>query len=87
MIAFADAFDDVLAIRKQPEFFLRVPIPVYKLKDSKSLFDIISKGSRTSEKKNMLGIHAARQAYKSQEVINIGFVRRSHNLVDGLTKP
>ena len=55
--------------------------------DSKSLFDIISKGSRTSEKRVTLDIHTARQAYQSREISNIGFVRSSDNLADGLTKP
>ena len=34
----------------------------------------------------MLDIYAARQAYEAQEISNIGFVRSSHNLADGLTK-
>ena len=87
MIAFADLFDEALAIRKQLEFALRLPIPVCILTDSKSMFDIISKGSRTSEKRAMLDICTTRQAYKAQERSNIGFVRNSHNLADGLTKP
>ena len=32
-------------------------------------------------------IYAARQSYKAMEINNIGFVRGSHNLTDGLTKP
>ena len=34
----------------------------------------------------MLDIYAARQAYKAKEISNIGFLRSSHNLSDGLTK-
>lgn len=34
----------------------------------------------------MLDINAARQAYLSKEISNIGFVRSSDNLADGLTK-
>ena len=55
--------------------------------DSKSLFDIISKGSRTREKRVTLDIHTAQQAYQSRQISNIGFVRSSDNLADGLTKP
>ena len=51
------------------------------------MLDIISKGSRTSEKRIMLDIHAALQAYKAQEKSNIGFVRSSHSPADGLIKP
>ena len=47
VIAFADFFDDALAIRKQLEFVLRQPIPVHILTYFKSLFDNISKRNRT----------------------------------------
>ena len=42
--------------------------------DSKILFDIISKGSRTNEKRIMLDIYAARKAYKELEISNNGFL-------------
>ena len=58
---------------------------MHLLTDSKSLFDIISKGSRTSEKLMILDIYAVRQAYKLHEISNIGFVRTNENLSDGLT--
>ena len=35
----------------------------------------------------MLDIYAALQAYKAQEISNLGFVRSSYNLADSLTKP
>ena len=59
---------------------------MHLLMDSKFLFDIISKGSRTSEKRIMLDIHSALEAYQTQEISNIGFVRSCDNLADGLTK-
>ena len=66
--AFADLTDDALAIRKQLEFILIQPVPVHILTDSKSLSDIISKKSRTYEKRIMLNIYAARQAYKAKGI-------------------
>ena len=48
VIAFADLFDDAPTIRNQLVFVLRKQIPVHILTDSKSMFDIRSKGSRTS---------------------------------------
>ena len=54
--------------------------------DTKLLFDITSKGSRTIEKRVMLEIHATRQAYQRQEISNLGFVRFEDNLVDGFSK-
>ena len=58
---------------------------MHLMKDSKSLLNIISKGMRTSKKRIMVDIHAAQQAYESQEILNIGFVRSAHNLADGFT--
>ena len=87
VIAFADLFDDELANRRKLEFVLRQPILLHILTDSRSVFDIISKGSLTSEKRIIVDIHAAREAYKAQEISNIGFARSSHKLADGLAKP
>ena len=86
VIAFADLFDDAFALRSQVEQALQRAVPMHLLTDSKSLFDIISKGSRTSEKRIMFDIHATRESYKNHEISNIGFVRSCDNLADGLTK-
>ena len=61
-------------------------VPVQLFTDNKSLFDVISKGSRTSEKRTMLDIAAAREGFKEKVISDIGFVRSSRNLADGLTK-
>ena len=87
VIAFADLFDDAFALRSQIEHALGLSVPIHMLTDSKSLFDIISKGSRTNEKRIMLDTHATRSAYQMKEFSNIGFVRSSDNVADGLTKP
>ena len=70
--AFADLFDDAYALRSQIENTLNHAVPMHFLTDSKSLFEIISKGRRMSEKRIMLDIHAARQACKLHEISNIG---------------
>ena len=85
VVAFADLFDNTFAIRSQLEQVTSGAVPMH-LTDSNSMFDIISKGSQTSEKRIMLDIHAARQAYRNQEISNIGFVKSSPNIADGLTK-
>ena len=81
----ADLFDDAYALRSQIEQALRRSVPMHLLNDSKSLFDIISKGSRSSEKGIMLDIRAAQQAYQSKKISNDGFVRSTDNLADGFT--
>lgn len=87
VIAFADLFDDAFALRSQIEHALGRSVPMHLLTDSKLLFDIISKGSRTSEKSIMLDIRSTRTAYQSKEISNIGFVQSSESIADGLTKP
>ena len=87
VIAFSDTFDDALALRALLEQLLSRAVPLQMLTDSKSLFDVIACGSRTSEKRIMLDIVAAREGYASGEISNIGFVRSDKNLADGLTKP
>lgn len=61
-------------------------VPVQLFTDRKSLFDIISKGSRTSEKRMTLEVASARQGFKDKTISNIGFVRSSNNIADGITK-
>ena len=56
------------------------------LTDTKPLFDIISKSNRTSEKRILLDIRAAREGYENRDVSNIRLARSSANLADGLTE-
>ena len=86
VIAFADLLDDAYALHSQFEHVIGCSLPMQLMTDSKSLFDIVSKGSRTSEKCIMLDIHTAMQEYQAQEISNIGFVRSENNIADRLTK-
>ena len=75
--AFSDASDDGSTLCNEIKEILKRHVPIILLTDSKSLFEIILKGSRTSENGMMLDIVAARQRYKRHEISNIGFVRCS----------
>ncbi|CAN8072966.1 unnamed protein product [Agarophyton chilense] len=86
LIAFSDLFDVTTTLSAEMSLIMNRDIPVQLFTDSKSLFDVISKGSRTSEKRLMLDIAAARQGFKTKAISDIGFVRSSHNVADGLTK-
>ena len=86
-IAFAGLFEEAFPLRAQLEQALKRPMPLHLLIDSKSLFDIIGKSSRTSEKRLMPDISGTKQAYKAEQISSIGFVRSSYNLANGLTKP
>ena len=87
VIAFSDLFDRAATLAAEIGEIFGRKIPVQLLTDSKSLFDVISKGSRTSEKRVMLDIAAAREGFRDKVISDIGFVRSSQNLADGLTKP
>jgi len=87
VIAFSDMFDIAVTLAEEIRTIYKRHIPLHLLTDSKALFDIISKGSRTSEKRMMLDIAAAREGFRDRVISDIGFVRSSENLADGLTKP
>ena len=85
-IVFSDMFNISKTLSAEISELLARSIPVQLLTDSKSLFDVISKGSRTSEKRTMLDIGAAREGFRDKKISNIGFIQSSSNLADGLTK-
>ena len=57
------------------------------LTDFKQLFDVITKSSHTTEKRLMIEVTAAREAYNRHEISNVGLVPGDGNPADGLTKP
>ena len=85
--AFAEGFDTVFAIKHALEKLYRQKIPITMLTDSKQMFDVITKASFTSEKRLLIDISAAREAYNRHEISNVGLVLSEHNIADGLTKP
>ena len=86
VIAFSDLFDVAVTLAAELKSLLLQPVSVQLFTDSKSLFDVFSKGSRTSEKRMMLDIAAAREGFREKVISDIGFVRKSDNVADGLTK-
>jgi len=86
VIAFSDLFDVAAALASELEVLYKRKIPVQLLTDSKCLFDVISKGSRTTGKRMQLDIAAAREGFGTKVISDIGFIRSSKNLADGLTK-
>lgn len=86
VIAFSDMSDTAITLGQEIEILVNQKVPVQLLTDSKSLFDVISKGTRTSEKRTMLDIAASREAFRDKIISDIGFVRSNKNVADGLTK-
>lgn len=86
VIAFSDLFDVAVTFAEELGTMFSKKIPVQLLTDSQSLFDVVSKGSRTSEKMILPDIAAAREGFKHKTISDIGFVSSSENIADGITK-
>ena len=84
--AFAEGFDSVYAIKHTLEKVYRQVLPITVPTDSKQMFDVITKASHTSEKRLMIDVAAAREAYNRHDISNVGLVVSEHNIADGLTK-
>ena len=86
IFALADGFDRAFMFRHDLERMYARKIPLYVLTDSKQVFDTITKASKTTERRLLIDIAAARQAYNRQEISNIGLVASEDMVADGLTK-
>ena len=85
--AFADAFDAAYILKHDLERVYGQPLPLVMLTDSKQMFDVITRASHTTEKRLMIDVAAARDAYNKHEISNVGLVKSEDNIADGLTKP
>jgi hypothetical protein len=86
-LAFSEAYDTAYMYRRILEQLHGLRFPITMLTDSKSLFDVITRASYTTEKRIMIDLAAAREAYEREELSDIGLVASENNLADGLTKP
>lgn len=85
-IVFRDSFDVSTSLSDELYVILSRIVPVQLLTDSTSLFDAISKSSRSSQKRFMLDIAAAHEGLHDKAISDIGFARSESNLTDGLKK-
>ena len=84
--AFADAFDYAYTMRHDLQSLLGQDIPIQMFTDSKSLFDVITKCSHTTEKRLMIDISTVRKAYENFEISDVGFLGSENNPADAFTK-
>jgi len=84
--AFSAAFDEAFVIRYDLERLYRRRIPLNMFTDSKQLFDVVTKASHPTEKRLLVDIAAARQAYNRQDLSNVGLVASENNIADALSK-
>ena len=83
---FSAAFDEAFAIRHDLQLVLNTKIALKMYTDSKQLFDVITRALHTTEKRLMVEIMAAREAYNRHEISNVGLILGDENQADGLTK-
>lgn len=65
---------------------LGVVLPIELLTDAHSLFEVISKGTTTLEKRLMIDIRAMREAFDDRTIKFLGRIDRKYNIGDPLTK-
>lgn len=58
VISFSDLFEAAVSLSEGLTILMQIPVPLQLLTDSSSILDIILRSSRTSGKRNMLGIAA-----------------------------
>lgn len=86
IIYFSDLLEVAAKFVEELKTVLGRPVKLKHLTNSKSLFDVRSKRYRTSKKRMILEMFATREGFKDKSISDIAFVRRSHNIADGLTK-
>jgi hypothetical protein len=74
LIAFAEAFDRSFVLKSDLEDMLNMRIPIRMYTDSQSLFDVISKGSMTAERRLQIDIALARKPSLERASTENGFL-------------
>lgn len=85
-IACVTTFDFAFAIRHTLEELLGRPLKMFLFTDSYSLFTTVTKYQCIREKRLMVDLTILRQAYRSGDATNFGFVTSDCMLADPLTK-
>lgn len=84
--AFAEGFDRAFVLRHDLQTIFRRNISLHMFTDSLQMFDVVTKGSHTTEKRLTIDIVSARQSYNREEISQVGLVASENNIADGLTK-
>lgn len=84
--SFADCFDSAYTLKDELYRVFRKTVTIAMLTDSGCLFDVVVKSTRTSEKRLMIDIATARDAYEKFEIDDIGWISGATNMADALAK-
>lgn len=85
-LAFAAGFDNAFLLLHDLQRMLGRKIPLLMFTDSRQLFDVLTRSNYTTERRLMVDIAAAREAYNDSTISNIGLIRSQYNIADALTK-
>ncbi len=83
---FTDCMDYVLGLQHDLSSILGKKVLTVVYKDSKCLFDIITKLSSVSEKRLLINIASIREEYTCGSLSNVAHVSSEFNLADPFTK-
>lgn len=84
--AFMDGFDLGFAIAADLEMTLHRKLSMFMYTDSKQLFDAMTEGKHTAERRLMVDILAARQSYRRFEIEGVAVVPGDVSPADALSK-
>jgi hypothetical protein len=86
VMTFSDGVDMAVMLKHDVERMLDRTIPIQEFTDSLSLFNFSTCSTTTVEKRLMIHLAAAKEAYKEGTLDTIGFIRTRFNPADAFTK-
>lgn len=84
--ALAERVDAAIMIQHDLCELIGQKVIIRVLTDTKSLYDVLSKGSTMTGKRLMIDVKASKEAYDNYVINELGWIRRQYNLSDALTK-
>ena len=84
--ALANTCDTAIVLQHDLKKILKKTLKIKTLTDSEALFNVMIKNANTTEKRLMIDIKAAREAFNDGIIEHIVWIRRQFNLADSVTK-
>lgn len=81
-MAFSDAFDMALAIKRYLQIGCNQVIPIFMMMDILSLFDILICMSNTSEERMKINLKPVQESYHKMEMKDVAFILSEENIAD-----
>ena len=82
----ADGLDMAFAMKTDLDAMMNTNLSISCYTDSRSLFDVITRNTSTSEVRLMVDVRSMRESYERMEISDLGWIRSEHNPADALTK-